>query len=397
MRRVGAVWSLAFVGVFLGSPRMISAAAGAPELTPEQVTALNEAREQGRVLFQQRKYREAAEAYRRATRIDSSDAPTYFNLGLCHQGLNDSPGAVQALRRAITIDPMFGPAHLEIAKVLLKGNDLEAAEEEYKATQRLLADSIQYLAVAEQGLQNVAIAYTNRAVVAMRQRDYDRAQADAGRAMELAPELARGYYIGARIDEIRDRYGSALERYHLAAENAGNAKERAEALEGIGRVYIAIAHDAERANRTEEAERARRDAVEHLRESLQLDSTNATTFLNFGNTLYELNLNVEARNALIRAEGLNRRDYQAPFKLAEAYLKLDQCAEAEAAASRAIALQRANASVHAVRAEALECLGRLREAIEEYDQARRDPRWRQRAEYKMKKLTEELGRSVEAR
>lgn len=384
-------WLPVFLGVVLGFAGLIRATTGTPELTEEQVVALNEARDQGRVLFQQRKYREAVAAFRRAAQIDSGDAPTYFNLGLCFQGLNENADAVRALRRAITIDPLFGPARLEIAKVLLKENNLEAAEQEYKAAQQTLADSIQYFAAMEQGLQNVAVAYTNRAVVAIRNRNYDAAQADAQRAMGVAPDLARPYYIAARIDEIRDNYQSALDRYTLAAEKATADKERAEALEGMGRTHIAIAREAERANRNGEADRARRDAAQRLRESVELDSTNYTAFLNLGNTLYDLNDNVHARDALTRAEALRPRDYQAPFKLAEVYLKLEQCAEAEAAASRAIALQRANASAHAARAEALECLGRLREAVDEYQEARRDPRWRQRAEYKIKRLREELG------
>jgi tetratricopeptide (TPR) repeat protein len=372
-------------------PNPIPAVAGNPELSREQAIALNEARDQGRALFQQRKYREAAEAFRRAAAIDSTEAPTYFNIGLCYQGLGNSQEAVQALRRAITIDGKFGPARLEIAKVLLAENQIESAEQEYEATRRLLADSLQYLVAAEQGLQRVAVAYTNRAVLAMRQRKNDDAAADAGRAIAIAPNLSRPYYIAGRLDEARENLASAIERYHQALEKAEDGKQRAEAAEGIGRVLMAMASEADRSNQQAEAARARREAVDHLRQSVSYDSTNATAFVNLGNALYELNENEEARAALVRAEELRPRDYRVPFKLAEVYLKLEQCQEAETAAARAIELQPANASVRAAHAEALECLGRLREAISEYEQARRDPRWRQRAEYKIKRLREQLG------
>lgn|GEM_PF-1403328 len=397
MRRMIALGMMAAVITVLGILAPVSATTGDDELTPEQIQALNEAREQGRTFFQQRKYREAAEAYRRAAQMDSTDAPTYFNLGLCYQSLNNNRDAIVALRRAVTLDPMFGPAHLEIAKVFLKQENLEEAEREYHATKRILADSVQYLAAAEQGLATVAVAYTNRAIVSLRQRKYPEARADAARAMELAPEISRPFYIGGHIEESARDYDAAERYYRAAVARAEDDARRAEALEGVGRILNQRARDADRDNNAAAATRLREQAAEFLTQSAQADSSRATTFVNLGNTLFELARYEEAARALSHAEKLDPRDYKSPFKLAEAYMRLERCSEAEQAASRAIRLQPMNASAHAVRAEALECLGRLQDAINEYDEAKRDPRWRQRCEYKIKKLQEELSSSAQGR
>jgi len=360
-----------------------------PELTAEQALALNAVRDSARTLFQQRKYRDAVEAYKRSLLIDSTDAATYFNLGLGYQVLGNDDEALAMLNRSVALDSLFAPAHLEVGKVYLKKQELEQAEEAYLATKRIFADSLQYSMAADQGLNNVAIAYSNRAVVGMRERNFGSAEADAEKAISLSPDISRGYVVAATVYENQQKYDEAEQRYRAAVDRAENDQVKANALEGIARSILGRVRDSR--NNAAGVRSARVSAAEILRQAVQIDTMNFTALVNLGNTLFDLEQYAAAESALVRAESLRPRDFRPPLKLAETYMKLNKCGEAEQAATRALAVQPGNASAHATRAEALECLGRAREALDAYVQASRDPRWKQYADRKAKTLREQLG------
>jgi len=375
------------LGLPVRAPAQVAVAK--PELTAEQALALNAVRDSARTLFQQRKYRDAVEAYKRSLLIDSTDAATYFNLGLGYQVLGNDDEALAMLNRSVALDSLFAPAHLEVGKVYLKKQELEQAEEAYLATKRIFADSLQFSMAADQGLNNVAIAYSNRAVLGMRERNFGSAEADAEKAISLSPDISRGYVVAATVYENQQKYDQAEQRYRAAVDRAENDQVKANALEGIARSILGRVRDSR--NNTSGVRSARVSAAEILRQATQIDTTNFTALVNLGNTLFDLEQYAAAESALVRAESLRPRDFRPPLKLAETYMKLNRCGEAEQAASRALAVQPGNASAHATRAEALECLGRAREALDAYVQASRDPRWKQYADRKAKALREQLG------
>ncbi len=375
---------------------VVSAAVTAEEtnelgLTEEQALAYNAALDEAQQAASQRKFREATEAYRRALAIYSDDFLTYFNMGISFQSLRQEDSAQVYFRRAIDKNPQFGPARIALANSYLKVDQVQDAETAFVAIRDELPDAIEYVLAAEQGLYNVAVKYTNLAVAELNNRDYDKAEQYSNRAIELAGDVFRPYYIAAMVQERKNNDEDARRLWNSALARAGSDEEKALALNGIGRMEISKAKAAIRANDETGARRARQQAVEHLREAADLDPNRSSSWINLGNTLFDLGRYEDALGALARAEELERRDFRIPFKIAETYIQLGDCAAAEEAASRAIALQRTNANAHAVRAEALECLGRKREAITEYETAARDPRWRQRATYQANKLREELG------
>jgi len=378
-----------FASVLAGAPS--PAPAQPAGLTAEQVLALNAARDEGKELFRQRKYREAAQAYERALAIDSTDAPTYFNTGLSYQAIDSTAKALRAYRSAIRVDALFGPARLAMGALLLGNGRLKEAEETYAAITTAMPDSIQYVGAAEQGLDRVAIQYTNRAIEASRQRRSDSAEVYIDKAMQLSPDSFRPFYVAGNIHEQEQKLDEALHHYQQALTNAQDRTDRAKALSGIGRIKLAQARAAERNGGASTVQQLRLEGVDYLQQAVGLDSTDYSSYVNLGNTFFDLERYDDAKNALLKAEQLNPRDYRPPLKLAETYLKLDKCPEAEQAASRAIQGQRANPAAHAFRAEALECLGRKQDALAEYGIVARDPRWRQHALYKIKTIREELG------
>lgn len=81
-------------------------------IKPEYPAAL---RSLGLVLMQREEYREAAEAFRRASKSEPEDAKTWFLLGSALRHLGDLPGASEALQRSLELNPKAAESHQELA------------------------------------------------------------------------------------------------------------------------------------------------------------------------------------------------------------------------------------------------------------------------------------------
>jgi tetratricopeptide (TPR) repeat protein len=73
----------------------------------------------GRLKFQQEKYDEALDVLSRAARLDprSPEIENYLGVILGHKGLRAQ--AETALRKAVQLDPNYGPAHNNLAVIYL--------------------------------------------------------------------------------------------------------------------------------------------------------------------------------------------------------------------------------------------------------------------------------------
>lgn len=74
----------------------------------------------GNVLLQLGRFDEAAQAYRRCTDLDPSNAGTHNNLGTLHRRRGELEPAEAACRQAIAIDPGFGDAWYNLSQVLIR-------------------------------------------------------------------------------------------------------------------------------------------------------------------------------------------------------------------------------------------------------------------------------------
>lgn len=80
-------------------------------------------REQARVHFQARRYREAAQAYQRATAINPRHAGSWSGLGAARMQMRDYRGAVQAYQRAVQLNPRSSGFFTSLGHALrLSGN-----------------------------------------------------------------------------------------------------------------------------------------------------------------------------------------------------------------------------------------------------------------------------------
>jgi len=133
----------------------------------------------------------AAECYRRAAADDPHNQLMFELLGEALQEKGDMPGAIDAWRHAIELQPAYLDASLNLAVALAQtGNTDEAV--------KLLTAALQ----AHPREEHSDDAWVNLGTVYMHRRDWDAAEAAYSHALDLNPDLA---FARQSIDNIEVR------------------------------------------------------------------------------------------------------------------------------------------------------------------------------------------------
>jgi tetratricopeptide (TPR) repeat protein len=85
----------------------------------------------GRELYQAGKFREAAEAYQRATERNAADAGAYAGLGASFLAAGDAGKAIAAYKRAVQIEPAVSGFQAALGRAYLKKGDRTQARAAY--------------------------------------------------------------------------------------------------------------------------------------------------------------------------------------------------------------------------------------------------------------------------
>lgn len=91
----------------------------------------------GNCLFLLERYEEALDAYRRSVELNSNDSDAYNNMGLTHMALNDPEAAIIAYENAVSVDPQYDKAWINLSSTLSELGRMEEAEKSFSKVSRL--------------------------------------------------------------------------------------------------------------------------------------------------------------------------------------------------------------------------------------------------------------------
>lgn len=191
-----------------------TAAAGArkpPERTtqPGKPAAGNDSRPMEELafsLYRAGRLEEAAEAYRRALATSPDQAALWNNLGAILNRLGRPGEALEALDRALATEPTFAQAHLNRGHALWELGDRAGAIEAYDRATRAdpeLVAAWEALSVACLGEERWLDAAEAARAGMVR----------GGKSREFALTLGRALTALGRLEEAREAYEGALERF----------------------------------------------------------------------------------------------------------------------------------------------------------------------------------------
>ena len=168
-------------------------------------------------LYEQKRWAEAAELYRRAAQMAPRDRAHAFNLALALQNQGRLDEAIVAYERALRIDPTYARAREELARVRRRA-DIDAARAAFQREAWPEAEARLRAAMAR--TPGIAVDHYNLGVALERQGRRDEALAQYAAALRLAddPDVRR------RLEALREQQESV----------GGRVRE------GVGRALTAI-------------------------------------------------------------------------------------------------------------------------------------------------------------
>lgn len=188
-------------------------------------------------------------------------------------------------------------------------------------------------------------------------------------AVKINPQYTSAWVALGRVASSQGNDDAALQYYNRAIEiNSGESK----ALYGLGTIYF------------RKGEYNRAEAL--YQSAVQADSTYADAWLGLGRALKEQGKTKPALEALANAAKYGPRNHLTFVLMAELYNLEGDYSQALSAADKAIALKPRYAPAWYEKGVALSHLNRKGEAENAFLEAKKDPVWRERADYQIKLL-----------
>ncbi|MDD5299063.1 MAG: tetratricopeptide repeat protein [Gallionella sp.] len=302
------------------------------------------------------------EAMRRAVELNPNDAEVHNNLGVLLQAQGRLEAALASLRRALELKPDYANAHNSLGSILDDLGQFEAAQASYRRALELnpdfadahnnmgvaLKDQGQFAAAAASLRRAIELkpdyaeAHNNLGIVLNAQGQFDAAQASCRRALELNPNYAEAHYsLGCVLNE-QGQFDAARASYCRALELN---PDYADAHYSLGVVLNAQGQlDAARAS---------------YRRALELNPGHAEAHYNLGLALRNQGQLAAAAESLRRAIEVKPDYADAHNNLSIILNDLGQLDDAQASCRRALELDPHNAVTHNSLGVILRRLGQL--------------------------------------
>ena len=204
-------------------------------LAPDYAAALTN---RGLVLRQQKRWKEAEEAFRAAIALDTKSPTPHIGLARLLDRVGATIEAVEELERAVELDPSHVDALASLAEFYFESYDLRAARRTVRRVLEIEPDHVAALNLlgllllvphdyeeAEAALRKALAAKPDdpETLASLGLALYGQGKADEAittlqRAIQLAPRLAKAYVYLGRIYLTEKQHGEATEAFQRAAE-----------------------------------------------------------------------------------------------------------------------------------------------------------------------------------
>lgn len=190
------------------------------ERAPNEVTLLSLL---GTIEGERGRYREALDAFGRAIETGSRQAGLYLNYALAARHLDELDAAVNALEKAVALEPRSLQARLRLGSLHWQRGELDKAEALLKAALHLSPGN--------------AEAHATLGLVHERRHDLEAAEASARAALEAEPGNVGARLLLAQVEARTDRPESARDRLtQLLSEDGLSPTNRAYGAGRLGKV-----------------------------------------------------------------------------------------------------------------------------------------------------------------
>jgi tetratricopeptide (TPR) repeat protein len=358
-RRRRVFW--AFGSLAGGGLCLLLATAQAQPTVSEEVRL---AMRQGSAAMSAGNFSQAAEAYRRVTRLQPDFAEAYFNLGLADEQAGQLDAARTALSTALQLKPGLRGAHLFLGTIAYKQNRFKEAEEDFLRETRLdakNAKAFMWLGVCRlaEDKPEEAIAPLDKAhqldpsdvdTLYHRGRAYLLvADASYSAMFKLDPDSLRVHQVMAEADAKAYRTDDAIAQYEIAVKMAPRRTGLHESLAdeywfsgNLGKAAEAYKTELEvdpentlarfKLGCLQVVRESPAEGISLLRQALREDPSLNDAHYYLGNGLLLLGQNEEAAREYelaIAADSADQRAISSYYRLSQVYRKLHRMEDAQ--------------------------------------------------------------------
>lgn len=186
-------------------------------VSAESVFAQQTEREKGIEVYQKGDYQGAIQILKKAVKTDSSDAESWYFLGLSYFNKDDAKDSLKAFKKAVELNGQDSRARVGLAYVYLIKNNLQEAQKEAQEAIKLNGKN--------------AEAHYVLGVINFRNNSFNYAYERARKALEMNPNLAAAYLLKTEslVSSFSQQTGTVIKsqnaRKELLKEAAWNLEK----------------------------------------------------------------------------------------------------------------------------------------------------------------------------